>query len=91
MFTLTYSHQFKKDLKHTQRDPQFRVARLEHVLEQLQDQIMLESKYRLHRLKGYFAGCYECHVQPDTLLIFEVDTTAKLIYLLRLGSHAELF
>ena len=74
-----------------QRNPQFRIKRLEYVLEKLQQQIVLEPKYQLHRLKGYFSGCYECHVQPDILLIFEVDTTAKFIYLLRLGSHAELF
>lgn len=91
MFTLTYSHQFKKDLKHTQCNPQFKVGRLEYVLEQLQRQIALEPKYRLHKLQGHFTGCYECHVQLDTLLIFEVDTTTRLIHLLRLGSHAELF
>jgi len=91
MFTLTYSHQFKKDLKRTKCNSQFRVERLENVLEQLQRQIVVEPKYRLHTLKGRFFGCYECHIQPDTLLVFEVDTTAKFIYLLRLGSHAELF
>lgn len=91
MFTLTNSHQFKKDFKRVQRNPQFHLTKLDVVLGQLQQRISLEPKYLLYKLTGEFAGCYECHIQPDVLLIFEVDMNLKLIYLLRLGSHSELF
>lgn len=91
MFQLTYSNQFKKDLKRLNRNPEFHLERLEGVLGELQKNLDLEPRYRLHKLQGSFQGCYECHVQPDTLLIFEADIQSSVLYLLRLGSHAELF
>lgn len=91
MFVTTYSRQFKKDFKRVQRQPRFDLAQLEVVLHQLQKEISLEPKYRLHKLQGKFTGCYECHVQPDIVLIFEVDYSEGMLYLLRIGSHSELF
>lgn len=91
MFIITYSRQFKKDFKLVKRQPRFDLNQLDHVLNQLRQQISLEPKYRIHKLQGNFIGCYECHVQPDILLIFEVDHAERIIYLLRIGSHSELF
>jgi hypothetical protein len=44
-----------------------------------------------HLLTGNFKGCWECHVQPDLLLIWQEDIENKAIILQRLGSHSELF
>ncbi|HMY01491.1 MAG TPA: type II toxin-antitoxin system YafQ family toxin [Agitococcus sp.] len=33
----------------------------------------------------------ECHIQPDFLLIWDVDWQAKHLILVRCGSHSELF
>lgn len=41
-------------------------------------------------LKNDYAGCMECHIQGDFLLIW-IDRTTNDIDLLRLGSHSELF
>jgi mRNA interferase YafQ len=43
-----------------------------------------------HRLKGDFQGYWECHLLPDLLLIWESESPAE-IYLVRVGSHADLF
>lgn len=91
MFTLTYAREFKKQFKRLQRNPQFHIERLDYVLGQLQKHITLEPRYQLHKLTGNFVGCYECHLQPDVLLIFEVEETTKVIYLLQIGSHSDLF
>ena len=39
---------------------------------------------------GDYAGCMECHVQGDFLLVW-IDEEEDTVYLVRLGSHSELF
>ena len=41
-------------------------------------------------LTSDYAGCMECHIQGDFLLIW-IDQTTNDIDLVRLGSHSELF
>ena len=41
-------------------------------------------------LTSDYAGCMECHIQGDFLLIW-MDQDTNDIDLLRLGSHSELF
>ncbi|MDE6638592.1 MAG: type II toxin-antitoxin system YafQ family toxin [Muribaculaceae bacterium] len=43
-----------------------------------------------HLLTGNYAGCMECHVDGDFLLIW-IDETKNQIGVLRLGSHSKLF
>ncbi|MDE7288914.1 MAG: type II toxin-antitoxin system YafQ family toxin, partial [Oscillospiraceae bacterium] len=47
--------------------------------------------YKDHWLKGNFEGCRECHIQPDWLLIYEVDNGDLILYLTRTGTHSDLF
>lgn len=51
----------------------------------------LGETYRDHALKGNFAGCRECHITPDWLLIYEIDQEMLILYLTRTGSHSDLF
>jgi len=51
----------------------------------------LPSEYKPHKLKGKYNGLWECHIQPDWLLIWDMDNDIKLITLLRTGSHIDLF
>lgn len=41
-------------------------------------------------LTGNYAGCMECHIDGDFLLIW-IDEAENTIGILRLGSHSELF
>ncbi len=51
----------------------------------------LEEKYRDHFLKGNYNGYRECHIEPDWLLIYKIDNEKGLLYLVRTGSHSDLF
>ena len=51
----------------------------------------LDQKYRDHVLGGSYAGCRECHIEPDWLLVYEVLDETVVLMLYRLGSHSELF
>ncbi len=49
----------------------------------------LPPHYKLHRLKGNYKGLWECHMEPDWLLIF--DYTDTDIFLIATGTHSDLF
>ena len=49
----------------------------------------LEPHHRQHRLTGSWSGSWECHVEPDWLLIWEQD--GDDLRMARTGTHADLF
>ena len=49
----------------------------------------LPSRYRAHKLIGGWADFWECHVEPDWLLIWRDEADA--LVLVRAGTHADLF
>jgi len=51
----------------------------------------LPAKYQNHKLSGNFSGCFECHLEPDWLLIYQLDDGVLILTLLHLGSHSDLF
>ena len=60
------------------------------VVAALANDIQLPMRYRDHPLHGEYEGCRECHVRPDLLLIYTLEGD-DVLWLERLGSHAELF
>ena len=89
MYKLKQSTQFKKDLKKYSNDAA-KMRALREVTLHLMQKGKVPRKYRPHRLKGDYAGCMECHVGSDFLLIW-IDPEALIVKLVRLGSHSELF
>lgn len=61
------------------------------MIEKLSNGEALEAKYRDHSLSGNYKGCRECHIEPDWLLIYEIDDGILVLMLYRVGSHSELF
>ena len=49
----------------------------------------LAPKHRAHRLQGNMQGLWECHIEPDWLLVWDEDD--KQLILVRCGTHADLF
>lgn len=89
MKKLRPSTQYRKDLKRIRNNPQKAQALLE-LLRVLENELPIPTKYKPHTLISDYAGCLECHIQGDFLLIwFDHDTGD--IDLVRLGSHSELF
>lgn len=83
------STQFKRDVKKARKQRKS-MAKLQVVLELLQTDKPLAAKHRPHRLSGNWAGFWECHIEPDWLLIYAFEGE-DILQLARLGSHAELF
>ena len=71
MYKIRPSSRFQRDLKKIKKR-NYDISLLERVLKMLAAGEELPAKYRDHALIGDFAGCRECHIAPDWLLIYEV-------------------
>ena len=92
MRTIDTPGSFKRDFKRESKG-QHRATLdtdLKPVIDTLVFDQPLAASYRDHGLTGEWAGCRECHIKPDLLLIYKKEEEDKLI-LVRLGSHSELF
>lgn len=88
MRSIRYTSQFKKDAKRIRkRGKDF--AKLKVVINKLAAGEELEPRYRDHALIGNFRGARDCHIEPDWLLIYQVDD--EELILVRTGSHSDLF
>ena len=90
MYSTTYSARFFKDLKRCEKRG-WDTEKLRDVVDKLQNEALLDPKYKTHPLRGEYRGYMECHVEPDWILIYTVDKTNKLIRIARTGTHSDLF
>jgi mRNA interferase YafQ len=90
MLKIQITTRFKRDLKKFKHN-QSVIRELDNVLKILAQRKELPSKYQDHNLSGNWNHSRDCHLKPDTLLIYRVDQEKKLLVLLRIGSHSELF
>jgi len=81
---------FMKDVARAKRRG-LDVAKLNEVVGALALGQRLPASRRDHALKGEWAGCRECHVTPDWLLVYKRNDAELILLLVRAGSHAELF
>lgn len=88
MSKLIATNSFKKDLILSKKRGK-NINKLLEVLRYLEMNHKLPSKYRNHKLKGDYRDYWECHIEPDWLLIYKY--TDEGIELARLGSHSNLF
>lgn len=86
--TPSRSGRFKKDYKRMKRRGKDMV-RIQQIMKALADEKPLELRHRDHNLVGPCAGCRECHVEPDWLLIYTVGD--DWIRFERTGTHSDLF
>jgi len=90
MYSLSTTKQFEKDYKLCNKRG-FKIALLHTIFELLEKDGTIPLKYKPHRLTGNYKGFWECHIQPDWLLIWEKQEKEKNIQLIRTGTHADLF
>ena len=90
MYEIVFSSSFKKDFKRIKKRGYDLLLLLE-VFEQLINKGVVNSIYSPHKLVGNYAGCWECHIQADWLLVWEIDENSKLIKLIATGTHSDLF
>lgn len=90
MLKVKMTSQFKKDWKRIVKRG-YNSKKFEIVLEQLMFEKTLDEKYKDHKLSGNYEGCHECHIEPDWLLIYYIESNILTLTLSRTGTHSDLF
>ncbi len=80
---------FKRDYKRLAKSSRHDLGLLKAVVDTLANDQELNARHKDHALVGNWRDHRECHIQPDWLLIYRAEPDT--LYLVRTGSHAELF
>ena len=88
MLNPSYTRQFERDLK-LMLKRQKRAEKIKEVITQLVEEVPLEERFRNHKLVGNYIGRWECHIEPDWLLVYK--KAAGEIIFERTGTHSDLF
>ena len=91
-FGIQYTTDFKKDLKRINKQGKD-IKKLNQIITRLANGEELEEKYKNHKLinNKYYYNCFECHIEPDLLLVYKYVNNDLIILLVNTGSHSELF
>jgi len=90
MLEPTFTGPFKKDrklMKKRNRD----MDKLTKVINLLINEQPLLPKHENHPLHGEYLGKWECHIEPDWVLIYRIDEKEPKIIFYRTGSHSDLY
>ena len=90
MFEVVLSNRFRKDLKLAAKRG-YDLDLRNDIVDRLARGEALPAKNRDHTLTGDYIGYRECHIQPDWLLIYRTDGDALMLFLMRTGTHSDLF
>lgn len=89
-YSITYSNSFDKSLKKCLKRG-LNVELLREVIKILENTGTLPYQYRPHKLSGNYAGCWECHIQNDWLLIWKQNDATLTLLFIDTGTHSDLF
>ena len=89
MLDVDFTSQFKKDMKRT-RKLGAEIAKIDEVITMLRRGEPLPERNRDHALSGTYHGHRECHIEPDWLLIYRIDSNLLVLTAVRTESHSEL-
>ena len=90
MYSCNFSNTFKKDYKKAIKRG-LNMSLFETVYAILEEIGELPPKYKAHPLTGNWGGCIDAHIQPDWVLIYRIDKSARIIDFVRMGTHSDLF
>ena len=85
---LLTTNRFERDLKRATKRRKD-LDKLWKIVELLLDNKPLEKRHRPHPLSGNYATAWECHIEPDWLLIWNQEDDQ--LVLSRTGTHSDLF
>lgn len=89
MREILQTNRFKRDWKRMKKRGA-QSSRLSSLLSLLVEDAPLPASYRPHKLSGEWSGYWECHIQPDWLLVYDLDDPGALT-LVATGTHSDLF
>jgi len=90
MLEIQFSNKMKRDWKRMKKRGKD-MEKLSAVLGILARQEQLPENHRDHELRGNYSGFRECHIEPDWLLIYEIQNDKLILVATETGTYADLF
>ncbi|GHV03055.1 hypothetical protein FACS189485_05210 [Spirochaetia bacterium] len=91
MLDYEFAGSFNKDLKLMKKRLKD-IPKLRDVMRLIINEQPLSERCRNHLLHGKkYEGKWECHIEPDWLLVYQVDSAANKVVFHRTGTHSDLF
>jgi mRNA interferase YafQ len=90
MYNIEYTGIFKRDYKLVLKR-KYKEELIQNIIIQLANGTPLPAKNKPHKLTGDYKDCWECHIQPDWLLIWQINVKINTLILIRTGTHSDLF
>ena len=89
-YDIQATSEFKKGYKAAKKRGRD-IKHLENIIDKLASGEKLSEKYCDHQLIGNYRNFRECHVEPDWLLIYRIDSGKLVLVLAATGTHFDLF
>jgi mRNA interferase YafQ len=90
MYNIEYTGSFKRDYKLALKRG-YKEQLIQNIIILLVKGTLLPAKNKPHKLAGDYKDCWECHIQPDWLLIWQINSDTNTLILIRTGTHSDLF
>ena len=90
MLDPSFTGSFRKDhkLMHKRNKD---MGKLTEVMSLLINEKPLLQSHKNHPLHGEYKGKRECHIEPDWLLIYKIETDKREVIFYRTGTHSDLY
>ena len=88
MLTPVLGTRFRRDVKRLEKRGRD-LSKLRSLIAMLVSGDPLPARFLDHPLSGDWKQHRDCHIEPDWLLLYKID--GNELYLIRTGSHADLF
>lgn len=89
-YTIEYTGSFKKDYKRCVKR-NLDISLLKRTISLLAETGTLPQEYKMHKLSGKYCHFWECHIQPDWLLVWQQDDNVLRLLFSRTGTHSDIF
>lgn len=90
MYNISRTTGFKKALKRCIKRG-LDMKALEEVIRILASTGSLPPEYKPHKLNAKFNFAWECHIQPNWLLLWEQNDTELTLLFINTGTHSDIF
>lgn len=90
MYEVQMTRNFRKDVERCIKRG-YDMELLKNAIRLLEVSGSLPSNYHAHKLTGNYAGCWECHLKGDWLLVWKQNDTQLTLLFTNTGTHSDLF
>jgi len=91
MYGVVLSSRAKRSLKKYRKSGMFPIKKYDSAIEHLREGKTLPSSFADHALHGALSSFREFHIAADLLVQYERDDELRVITIMKVGTHTELF